>query len=54
MDEALKAYGRIDVLTVAPDGTEVPDRMMSRLAIRPGLMAEALDIEEYKAYRQEG
>jgi hypothetical protein len=54
MDEALKAYGRIVVLTLAADGTEVPDRKTSRLAIRPGLMAEALDTEEYKAYRQEG
>ena len=48
-------YGRygIRVNTVAPGGTEVPDRITPRLAIRPGVMAEALDTEESRAYREE-
>lgn len=48
-------YGRygIRVNTVAPGGTEVPDRITSRLAIRPGVMAEASDTEEFRAYREE-
>ena len=48
-------YGRygIRVNTVAPGGTEVPDRITPRLAIRPGVMAEALDTEETRAYREE-
>ena len=48
-------YGRygIRVNTVAPGGTEVPDRITPRLAISPGVMAEALDTEETRAYREE-
>ena len=48
-------YGRygIRVNTVAPGGTEVPDRITPRLAIRPGVMAEALDTDESRAYREE-
>jgi NAD(P)-dependent dehydrogenase (short-subunit alcohol dehydrogenase family) len=48
-------YGRygIRVNTVAPGGTEVPDRITPRLAIRPGVIAEAPDTEESKAYREE-
>jgi NAD(P)-dependent dehydrogenase (short-subunit alcohol dehydrogenase family) len=30
-----------------------PNRITPRLAIRPGVMAEALDTEESKAYREE-
>jgi dihydroxycyclohexadiene carboxylate dehydrogenase len=48
-------YGRygIRVNTVVPSGMEVPDRITPRLAIRPGVMAEALDTEEYQVYREE-
>ena len=47
-------YGRygIRVNTVAPGGTEVPDQITSRLASRPRVMVEALETEEYKAYRE--
>ena len=30
-----------------------PNRITPRLAIRPGVMAEALDTDEYRAYREE-
>jgi dihydroxycyclohexadiene carboxylate dehydrogenase len=48
-------YGRygIRVNPVAPGGIEVSDRITSRLAISPGVMAEALDTRESKVYREE-
>lgn len=48
-------YGRygIRVNTVSPGGTDIPDRVTSRLSIRPGVMAEDLPQEEADAYRRE-
>jgi NAD(P)-dependent dehydrogenase (short-subunit alcohol dehydrogenase family) len=48
-------YGRygIRVNTVSPGGTDIPDRVTSRLEISPGVMAEELATEEADAYRQE-
>ncbi len=48
-------YGRygIRVNTVSPGGTEIPDRVTSRLSIRPGVMAEDLPQEEADAFRRE-
>ncbi len=48
-------YGRygIRVNTVSPGGTDIPDRVTSRLSIRPGVMAEDLPQEEADAYRAE-
>jgi dihydroxycyclohexadiene carboxylate dehydrogenase len=48
-------YGRygIRVNTVSPGGTDIPDRVTSRLSIRPGVMAEDLLQEEADAYRAE-
>ncbi|MEK9647016.1 MAG: SDR family NAD(P)-dependent oxidoreductase, partial [Alphaproteobacteria bacterium] len=46
-------YGRygIRVNTVSPGGTDIPDRVTSRLSIRPGVMAEDLPQEEADVYR---
>ena len=48
-------YGRygIRVNTVSPGGTDIPDRLTSRLQIRPGEMAEDLEKEEGDRYRKE-
>lgn len=48
-------YGRygIRVNTVAPGGTDVPDRITPRHVLRPGVIAEAPDADAYQAYRQE-
>ncbi|MFL2669655.1 MAG: SDR family NAD(P)-dependent oxidoreductase [Alphaproteobacteria bacterium] len=48
-------YGRygIRVNTVSPGGTDIPDRLTSRLQIRPGEMAEDLEKEEGDRYREE-
>ena len=48
-------YGRygIRVNTVSPGGTDIPDRVTSRLQISPGVMAEELEQEEGDAYRKE-
>jgi dihydroxycyclohexadiene carboxylate dehydrogenase len=52
-EQAAQRYLRLSHATVTPGGTEIPDRITPRLAIRPGVMAEALDTEESKAYREE-
>ena len=48
-------YGRygIRVNTVAPGGTDVPDRITPRQVLRPGVIAEEPDTDTYQAYRQE-
>ncbi len=48
-------YGRygIRVNTVSPGGTDIPDRVTSRLSIRPGVIAEDLPQKEADAYRAE-
>jgi len=48
-------YGRygIRVNTVAPGGTDVPDRITPRQVLRPGMIAEEPDTDAYQAYRQE-
>jgi dihydroxycyclohexadiene carboxylate dehydrogenase len=48
-------YGRygIRVNTVAPGGTDVPDRITPRQVLRPGVIAEEPDTDVYQAYRQE-
>jgi dihydroxycyclohexadiene carboxylate dehydrogenase len=48
-------YGRygIRVNTVAPGGTDVPDRITPRQVLRPGVIAEEPDTDAYQAYRQE-
>ncbi len=48
-------YGRygIRVNTVSPGGTDIPDRLTSRLQIRPGEMAEDLEKVEGDRYREE-
>ncbi len=48
-------YGRygIRVNTVSPGGTDIPDRVTSRLSIRPGVIAEDLPQQEADAYRAE-
>jgi dihydroxycyclohexadiene carboxylate dehydrogenase len=48
-------YGRygIRVNTVSPGGTEIPDRVTSRLSIRPGVLAEDLPQAEGDAFRRE-
>jgi NAD(P)-dependent dehydrogenase (short-subunit alcohol dehydrogenase family) len=38
---------------VSPGGTDIPDRVTSRLQISPGVMAEELEQEEGDAYRKE-
>lgn len=44
------SYG-IRVNTVAPGGTEVKDGITSRLTLRPGVLAQAPETDEYKSYR---
>jgi dihydroxycyclohexadiene carboxylate dehydrogenase len=46
-------YGRygIRINTMSPGGTDIPDRVTSRLEIRPGIMAE--EGAEAEAYRRE-
>ena len=48
-------YGRygIRVNTVAPGGTDVPDRITPRQVLRPGVIAEEPDTDAYQTYRQE-
>ncbi len=48
-------YGRygIRVNTVAPGGTEVPDRITPRNVMREGVMAEEPDTDIYQGYREE-
>ena len=48
-------YGRygIRINTVAPGGTDVPDRITPRQVIRPGVIAEEPEADAYQAYRQE-
>ena len=48
-------YGRygIRVNTVAPGGTEVPDRITPRQVLGPGVIAEEPDADASQAYRQE-
>jgi NAD(P)-dependent dehydrogenase (short-subunit alcohol dehydrogenase family) len=48
-------YGRygIRVNTVAPGGTDVPDRITPRHMLSPGVMADAPTTDAYQAYRQE-
>ena len=48
-------YGRYDIRvnTVAPGGTDVPDRITPRQVLRPGMIAEEPDTDAYQAYRQE-
>jgi NAD(P)-dependent dehydrogenase (short-subunit alcohol dehydrogenase family) len=48
-------YGRhgIRVNTMAPGGTDIPDRVTPRLLVRPGVMAEEGAKEEAENYRRE-
>ena len=48
-------YGRYDIRVncVSPGGTEGNDRVTSRLSIKPGVLAEAPETEEYAHYRKE-
>ncbi|MEE2654908.1 MAG: SDR family oxidoreductase [Pseudomonadota bacterium] len=48
-------YGRygIRVNTVSPGGTDIPDRVTSRLTIRPGVQVEDLPPQESEKYREE-
>jgi len=48
-------YGRygIRVNTMSPGGTDIPDRVTSRLLVQPGVMMEDLPREEADAYRRE-
>lgn len=43
----------IRVNTVSPGGTDIPDRVTSRLSLRPGVLAEDLPQEEGDAFRRE-
>ena len=45
------SYG-IRVNTVSPGGTAVPDRITSRLQIKPGVLAEEEASEEAREYRR--
>ncbi|MBK17960.1 MAG: 1,6-dihydroxycyclohexa-2,4-diene-1-carboxylate dehydrogenase [Rhodospirillaceae bacterium] len=45
-------YG-IRVNTVSPGGTDIPDRVTSRLMLKPGEMAEDLDPEEGGLYKKQ-
>lgn len=45
-------YG-IRVNTVSPGGTDIPDRVTSRLMLRPGEMAEDVDPEEGDEYKKQ-
>lgn len=44
------SYG-IRINCVAPGGTAVTDAVTSRLTLRPGVLAQAPDTEEYQSYR---
>lgn len=48
-------YGRynIRVNCVSPGGTEQPDMMTSRLTLKPGVLAQAPESDDYKSYRAE-
>ncbi len=48
-------YGRygIRVNTVSPGGTDIPDRITSRLTIKPGIEVKDLPKEESERYREE-
>ena len=48
-------YGRygIRVNTVSPGGTDIPDRVTSRLSLRPGVMAADLPQQEGDDFRRE-
>lgn len=48
-------YGRygIRVNTVSPGGTDIPDRVTSRLSLRPGVMAADLPQQEGDGFRRE-
>jgi NAD(P)-dependent dehydrogenase (short-subunit alcohol dehydrogenase family) len=48
-------YGRygIRINTVAPGGTDIPDRVTPRQLIRPGVMAADIDKEEGENYQRE-
>jgi NAD(P)-dependent dehydrogenase (short-subunit alcohol dehydrogenase family) len=43
----------IRVNTVSPGGTDIPDRVTSRLSLRPGVLAEDLPQQEADAFRRE-
>ena len=48
-------YGRygIRINTVAPGGTQVPDRITPRTLLSPGVIVEEPESELYQAYRRE-
>jgi dihydroxycyclohexadiene carboxylate dehydrogenase len=46
------SYG-IRVNTMAPGGTDIPDRVTSRLMVRPGVMAQDVAEDEAETYRQD-